>query len=230
VTLSTTLLPALLGLGTGLGLIVAIGSQNAYLLRLGIAGRLRVVSAAVLVCAASDAVLIVAGVLGVGVVVERFPAALVVIRVVGAGFLVTYGVLAARRALRPSTEALDVRGTEAAGSEAAGSEPAGSEAAGSEALRARRAVLTMLALTWLNPHVYLDTLVFLGSVGNQQGEAERWWWVAGAVLASCVWFAGLGFGARLLRPVFAKPVAWRVLDGCIAVVMVALGIRIALGA
>ncbi|KQO63906.1 amino acid transporter [Curtobacterium sp. Leaf261] len=203
----------MLGLGTGLGLIVAIGSQNAFLLRLGITGRPRVVGAAVLVCAASDAVLIVAGVLGVGVVVERFPVALVLVRIVGAGFLVTYGVLAARRALRPSGDAL---------------EPG--PGAGPATLGMRRALVTMLALTWLNPHVYLDTLVFLGSVGNQQGEAERWWWVAGAVLASCVWFAGLGFGARLLRPVFARPVAWRVLDGCIAVVMVALGVRIALGA
>jgi L-lysine exporter family protein LysE/ArgO len=209
----TSFLAVLLGLGTGLALIVAIGAQNAYLLRLGIAGRFRVVGPAVLVCALSDAVLIVAGVLGVGVVVDRVPVALVVVRVVGAAFLVTYGVLAARRAIRPGAgAALDVR-TSAAG----------------PAPTARRAMLTMLALTWLNPHVYLDTLVFLGSVGNQQGADERWWWVGGAIAASCLWFAGLGFGARLLRPVFARPGAWRVLDGCIAVVMIGLGVRIAVG-
>ncbi|MDP4334506.1 LysE family transporter, partial [Curtobacterium sp. A7_M15] len=104
----TALLPLLAGLGTGLALIVAIGVQNAYLLRIAVTSSVRVVAAAVVVCALSDAVLILAGVLGVGVVVERFPVALVVIRFVGAAFLVTYGVLAARRALRPTGAAMRV--------------------------------------------------------------------------------------------------------------------------
>ncbi len=86
----------------------------------------------------------------------------------------------------------------------------------------------MAALTWLNPHVYLDTVILLGSIANGQ-PTGRWWWVAGAVLASVIWFTALGFGARLLRPVFARPIAWRVLDAIIAVVMVAIGLRIAIG-
>ena len=93
----------------------------------------------------------------------------------------------------------------------------------------KAAVLTIVALTWLNPHVYLDTLIFLGSVANQQGEAARWWWGGGAIAASFLWFTGLGFGARLLRPFFARPSSWRVLDGLIAAVMLSLGVRMAIG-
>ncbi|GAA3612530.1 LysE/ArgO family amino acid transporter [Kineosporia mesophila] len=203
------LMPAVFGLMTGLSLIVAIGSQNAYLLRLGIAGTTRVVLPAVVVCAASDAVLILAGVLGVGALVQSAPMALTVIRVVGAAFLITYALMAARRVIWPDGGALEAREV--------------APGAG-----ARRAVLTMLALTWLNPHVYLDTVVMLGSIANGQSQG-RWWWVAGAVAASMIWFTALGFGARLLRPVFSRPVAWRVLDGVIAVVMLTLGLRIAVG-
>ncbi len=94
--------------------------------------------------------------------------------------------------------------------------------------RVGRVVVTMLALTWLNPHVYLDTVILLGSIANGQ-SVGRWWWVAGAILASVLWFGALGFGARLLRPVFSRPMAWRILDGIIAVVMVMIGVRIALG-
>lgn len=207
-TFSTTLLPALTGLATGLALIIAIGSQNAFVLRLGISDRRRTVLPVVLVCALSDAALITAGAVGVGAVVESAPAALVVVRVLGALFLLTYGVLAARSALRPATLTPDA---------ATSSVPLGV------------ALTTALALTWLNPHVYLDTVVFLGSVANQQGADQRWWWVGGAITASFVWFFALGFGARLLRPVFARPRSWQVLDALIAVVMVTLGIRMALG-
>jgi L-lysine exporter family protein LysE/ArgO len=206
--LEMTLLPALFGLGTGLALIIAIGAQNAYVLRLGIAGRLRIVAVVVLICALSDAALIAAGVLGIGVVIEQAPIALVVIRVVGSAFLIVYGLMAARRVFRP--QAL---------------EPAAQH--GSVSLKT--AALTTLALTWLNPHVYLDTVVFLGSVANQQGAAERWWWAGGAILGSLLWFSALGFGARLLRPFFARPNSWRILDAVIAVVMLALGIRMAVG-
>ncbi|WP_370882696.1 LysE/ArgO family amino acid transporter [Kineosporia succinea] len=199
----------MLGLLTGLSLIIAIGAQNAYLLRLGIAERARVVLPAVVVCAASDAVLILAGVLGVGALVQSAPVALTVVRVLGAAFLLTYGLMAARRALRPGGEVLAAR-----------------ELAPGAGVRG--VVLTMLALTWLNPHVYLDTVVMLGSIANGQDEG-RAWWVTGAVLASVLWFSALGFGARMLRPVFARPVAWRVLDGVIAVVMGLLGLRLALG-
>lgn len=284
------LLPLLSGLGTGLALIVAIGVQNAYLLRLAVSAGVRVVVSAVVVCAASDAVLILAGVLGVGAVVERFPAVLVVVRFIGAAFLVTYGVLAARRALRPSGEALrleeaadddgvpvpvGVTSQHATGAadtcDATASDPhhasgvtdphhasgphpttvaadrydAAAVSATTSPSRAARStrtappgrvptvratVATMLVLTWANPHVYLDTLVFLGSVANQQGPTERWQWTAGAVLASCLWFAAVGFGGRLLRPLFAKPLTWRVFDGLVAVVMLGFGIALVVGA
>lgn len=204
-----TLLPALLGFGTGLALIVAIGAQNAFILRLGIQGHNLTVFVAVLICALSDAVLILAGVLGIGVLIERVPVALVVIRVVGAGFLIVYGIMAAVRVIRPAALVPDATPTR---------------------ITLKAVVLTITALTWLNPHVYLDTVIFLGSVANQQGEAERWWWAAGAITSSFVWFFGLGFGARLLRPFFARPSSWRILDGVIAVVMLTLGVKIALGA
>ncbi|MCY1693370.1 LysE/ArgO family amino acid transporter [Curtobacterium sp. SL109] len=267
----TVLLPALSGLGTGLALIVAIGVQNTYLLRLAVTARVRVVAAAVLVCAVSDALLILAGVLGVGAVVERFPAALVVIRYVGAAFLLTYGVLAARRALRPSGDAIRVAAEDdgaavvGVGADRAATtvvststpQPAGrgqaeppgrtgrtdrtdrtdrtgrtdrTEQAIPAAPVMRTAVLTMLVFTWANPHVYLDTLVFLGSVANQQGVDDRWWWTAGAVAASCLWFGALGFGGRLLRPLFARPLTWRVFDGCVAVVMLVFGVLLVVGA
>jgi len=206
---SHTLLPALFGLSTGLALIVAIGAQNAYVLRLGIEGRNRTILPVVLVCAMSDAVLILAGVLGIGIVVEQVPAALVVVRVIGAGFLLVYGIFSAVRAVHPKVLLAD---------------------AGRAPVSTRTAVGTMAALTWLNPHVYLDTLLFLGSVANQQGPAERWWWAGGAILGSFIWFFGLGFGARLLRPFFARPSSWRILDAIIAVVMIVLGLRLAFGA
>jgi len=201
------LIPALLGLGTGFSLIVAIGAQNAFVLRLGIEGRTKVIALVVAVCALSDALLILAGILGIGALLERAPAALIVIRILGAGFLLCYGVFAAVRVFRPKA-LVAAEGTGATGS--------------------RVALATVLALTWLNPHVYLDTIVFLGSIGNQQGADERWWWAGGAMASSLIWFTALGFGARLLRPIFARPSAWRVLDGLIAIVMISLGLRLAI--
>lgn len=199
--------PLLLGLGTGLSLIVAVGAQNAFVLRVGLAAPARLVLPVVLLCSLSDAVLIVSGTLGIGALIEAAPAVLTVFRVLGAGFPLCYGLLAFRRALHP--ESLVPQ-----------------DAA---PLRLGRTLATVAAFTWLNPHVYLDTVLFLGSVANQQGPGQRWWWVAGAVLASFVWFFGLGFGARALRPLFARPGSWRVLDVVIGVVMVVLGIRIAVG-
>ena len=199
--------PALFGFGTGLALIIAIGAQNAYLLRLGIEGRNRTVLAAVLICAVSDAVLIFAGIVGIGALIQAAPGVLIVVQVLGVGFLLSYGVFAAVRAFRPGVLV----------------------AAATTRVSTRAAVTTTLALTWLNPHVYLDTLIFLGSVANQQGVDARWWWGLGAITASFVWFFALGFGARALRPLFAKRSSWRVLDGFIAVVMIALGVRMAAG-
>ncbi|MGW5880428.1 LysE/ArgO family amino acid transporter [Nocardiopsis terrae] len=240
--MNETLLPALTGMGTGLALIVAIGAQNAYLLRLGIEGRSDTVLAVVLLCAVSDALLITAGVVGIGGLVEALPTAMVVIRLLGAGFLVVYGLLAAWRALRPGRAEALVPAEDVPAGEVPGTEPGPAESG--SAVRAatrertstrkrtgtRAALVTAFALTWLNPHVYLDTVLFLGSVANQQAGDARWWWAVGAVTGSFVWFFSLGFGARLLRPVFARPGAWRVLDGAIAVLMLTLGVRLALGA
>ena len=191
------------GFALGLSLIIAIGAQNAFLLRQGLAGRH--VAPVVAVCVLSDAVLILAGVAGAGVLVTRFPDVVTAVRWGGAVFLLGYAVLAARRALRPGVL---VPGTAAVGPAAA--------------------VTTALALTWLNPHVYLDTVVLLGGLSGTWGGA-RWWFAAGAVLASLLWFVALGRGAALLRPVFARPAAWRVLDGGIAVVMAALAVGLVVG-
>ncbi|WP_265522854.1 LysE/ArgO family amino acid transporter [Oerskovia flava] len=189
------------GLGTGLALIVAIGAQNAFVLRQGL--RREHVGAVVAVCAASDVVLVLAGTAGLGALVTRVPALLDAVRWGGAAFLLVLAVMAARRVLRPA--ALD---------------PAG-DATASLATAAG----TALALTWLNPHVYLDTVLLLGSVAAGHGDA-RWWFATGAVVASIGWFTALGYGARALAPVFARPVAWRVLDGVIAVVMAALAVSL----
>ena len=202
------MLPAILGLLTGLSLIVAIGAQNAYVLKSGIEGSVRIILPIVIVCAASDAVLILAGVAGVGAIVQSAPLALLIIRIVGSAFLIGYGLLAVWRVFHPRE--LDA-------------------AAGKPAQSARVATITAIALTWLNPHVYLDTLLLLGTIANHQGNSERWWFAAGAILASCLWFSLLGFGARFLRPFFARPRSWKILDAIIAVVMITIGVRIAFG-
>ncbi|MHA7270890.1 LysE/ArgO family amino acid transporter [Arthrobacter sp. HLT1-20] len=194
------------GLGAGLALIIAIGAQNAFVLRQGIRGEH--VGLVVLVCMLSDIILIAAGIVGIGAVITALPAVVVVIRLAGAAFLIGYAVLAAKRAVHPGTLHASVL---------------------TGAVSTKAALITVLTLTWLNPHVYLDTVVLLGTLANQHGEL-RWWFGAGAALGSVIWFSALGFGAKLLRPVFAKPGAWRVLDGLIAAVMLFLGIKMALGA
>jgi L-lysine exporter family protein LysE/ArgO len=213
----------LLGLATGFGLIVAIGAQNAYVLRLGIAGPRRTILAVVAICAVSDAVLIFAGVLGIGVLVDRLPIALVILRFLGAGFLVVYGVMAGLRALRPQALRIDGVAVEEV---TVPPSPGASSTSTMAGPRLRTAVLAALAFTWLNPHVYLDTVVFLGSIGNQQGDL-KWVWTSGAIAASFLWFFALGFGARFLRPIFARPLSWRILDSAIAVFMIGLGTKLA---
>ncbi|MFE4550813.1 LysE/ArgO family amino acid transporter [Streptomyces sp. NPDC056785] len=193
------------GFGTGLSLIVAIGAQNAFVLRQGI--RREAVFAVVGICALSDAALITLGVGGVGALVVARPEALTVVGLIGGGFLLVYGALAARRVLRPSAlEAADgVTGSR------------------------RRTVLTCLAMTWLNPHVYLDTVFLLGSLAADRG-ALRWTFGLGAALASLCWFAALGFGARLLGRFLARPSSWRVLDGLVAATMIGMGTLLIAGA
>ncbi|WP_420113648.1 LysE/ArgO family amino acid transporter [Pseudactinotalea sp.] len=198
------MLPTLSGLAAGLSLIVAIGAQNAFVLRQGLARRH--VPLVIAVCAASDAVLIAAGVAGLGALVTHAPVALEIVRWGGAAFLIGYGIRAAVRAWRG--ESL--------------------QGAGESATRTWGPVLaTTLALTWLNPHVYLDTVVLLGSMAAAHGD-DRWLFGAGAMAGSVLWFSALGLGARLLEPVFRRRSAWRVLDGVIALIMVALAAQLLL--
>ncbi|AXL92469.1 amino acid transporter [Streptomyces sp. CB09001] len=204
--MNNALTAAAAGFGTGLSLIVAIGAQNAFVLRQGV--RRDAVLAVVGICALSDAVLIALGVGGVGAVVVAWPGALTAVGWIGGAFLLCYGALAARRVFRPS-----------------GALRADGDAAGSR----RRAVLTCLALTWLNPHVYLDTVFLLGSVAADRGPL-RWTFGLGAAAASLVWFAALGFGARHLGRFLARPAAWRVLDGLVAATMIVLGVSLVAGA
>ncbi|SFR69695.1 L-lysine exporter family protein LysE/ArgO [Agromyces sp. CF514] len=264
---------ALAGLGLGLSLIVAIGAQNLFVLRQGIRREHVFVVAAI--CALSDLTLIVLGVSGVGAVLQAVPWLVEAVRWAGAAFLVVYGLLAAKRAIRPSGEALVAGegsadgdgdglghgetdaaggpGAEGSGRDTSAAVPGPAAASASPTMtrpartptapRATRhagsagaavgrttltaAVLTCLALTWLNPHVYLDTLFLLGSIASTHGDG-RWAFAAGAGLASIVWFFGLAYGSRLLGGVLASPRAWRVLDGVIAVVMITLGVMLVL--
>ena len=196
---------ALSGYLTGLSLIVAIGAQNAFVLRQGL--RRRHVLLVVAVCAVSDLLLILAGVAGIGTIVGRAPVVLVVVRWCGAAFLLGYGVLAAGRALRGGQL----------------------EAAADRQLSTSAVLAAALAFTWLNPHVYLDTVLLVGSIASTHGSSGRWWFAAGACTASLTWFTALGYGARALTPVFRRRNAWRVLDGGIAVVMFALAASLLLG-
>lgn len=197
-----SLAPLLAGFGSGLALIVAIGAQNAFVLRQGL--RREHLPAVVAVCILSDAILILAGTAGIGRLTQAAPLVLDVIRWAGAAFLLAYASLSLRRALNPAAlqAAGQGRGTLAA------------------------AVLTCLSLTWLNPHVYLDTVVLLGSLAAAHGPEDRWVFAAGAAAASTVWFSALGFGARLLAPVFARPRAWQILDAAIGVFMVLLAVSL----
>ena len=201
---SPGVLPVLVaGFGVGVSLIVAIGAQNAFVLRQGI--RAEHVFPIVAICALSDAALILAGVSGIGVIVDRAPVAVTVVRWAGAAFLVGYGLLAARRAF--TTQTLTTA-TDGGG------------------VSMRSVVLTVLAMTWLNPHVYLDTVLLVGSIANTHDRTGRWYFGAGAALASLAWFTALGYGARLLGRAFARPVAWRILDALIAATMITLGIHL----
>lgn len=185
------------GLGTGLSLIVAIGAQNAFVLKQGLL-RHHVFWVS-LFCAVSDALLIAAGVAGAGAIAQKAPWFLAAMRWGGAAFLIWYGFKSARAAWRGG-ETLN----------AAGQAPASLGAT----------LATIAALTWLNPHVYLDTVVLLGAVSSTY--PDRLAFALGAMSGSFLFFFSLGYGARLLAPIFARPAAWRVLDGLVAVVMWAI--------
>lgn len=184
------------GLALSLGLIVAIGGQNAFVLRQGL--RREFVGSVVAFCALADAVLIAAGVLGMAQALGENPGLARALAVAGALFLAVYGWQALRRARHAN-------GLSAAG--------------GGKGLRWGAALAQAVAFTLLNPHVYLDTVLLVGSIGAQQPQALRGWFIAGASSASLIWFGALGYGARWLAPWFARPRAWQMLDGLIGVTM-----------
>ena len=188
----------------GFSLILAIGAQNAFVLRQGLRGEH--VFAVSLACAVSDAALISIGVFAFARIDAALPAVAPLLRWGGAAFLIFYGLRSFRAAMGPDAALVPAEG-------AAG--PLGA------------ALATCLALTWLNPHVYLDTVVLLGSVSAQFGEA-RWIFALGAVVASTTFFLSLGFGARALQPVFARPGAWRLLDASVGVLMWTLAVYLIL--
>jgi len=186
------------GLAASLGLIVAIGAQNAFVIRQGLArNRVGII---VLICALSDAALIAAGVGGLGAVIQALPWLLAVMRWGGVAYLSWFGIKTLRSVFK--SEHLDANGNLAT-------------------LTLKQAVVTTLMMTYLNPHVYLDTVIFLGSLGNQFGAA-RWWFVAGAASASAAWFVSIGFGAKAASRWLAKPSFWKVLDTIIAAMMFTL--------
>ncbi|HSK41583.1 MAG TPA: LysE/ArgO family amino acid transporter [Arenibaculum sp.] len=193
---------AIEGFSLGAGLIIAIGAQNAFVLRQGLARRHLL--PVVLFCSISDATLIAIGAAGFGSLVASQPALLKAIGLGGAAFLGWYGFIAFRNALH----ARSLRPEERV--------PA----------NLHRALATVAALTLLNPHVYLDTVVLLGGIAGRYAADARAWFAGGAMAASAVWFFSLGYGARLLAPVFARPGAWRVLDVLIGIVMTTLALAL----
>ena len=198
-------MPVAEGFGLGASLIVAIGAQNAFVLAQGVRGAHRLQIA--LACASSDALLIALGVGGAGALIASQPALLALARWGGAAFLLVYAAMALRRAWHGESMTL----------------PADSQQS------VWRVLLATLAVTWLNPHVYLDTVVLLGGVAAQLPAQERFTFGLGAALASWLWFFALAYGARLLAPLFTRPTSWRVLDTSVALVMLAVAYQLLQG-
>lgn len=194
------------GLFLGAGLIIAIGAQNAHVLRMGL---LRShVGLTVATCIAIDMALIALGVAGMGVLVQSSPLLLAAARWGGAAFLLWYGLRSWRAVFTPG--ALQAK-------------------AGEQAMSARQAFAAVCALSLLNPHVYLDTVVLLGAVGGAQRGGQRLHFALGAMTASAVWFTLLGYGATRLSPLFARPVAWKCIDALTGCTMLALAVSVASG-
>ena len=186
-------------------LIAAIGAQNMFVLRQGL--KREHVGTVILICACADALLVAVGVAGLGAVLGRAPALSRALTLGGAAFLTWYGVQAMRRALDPG---------------------ALQPTSGQSPSSLRAIVGKTAAFTFLNPHVYLDTVMLMGAIGAAQPGFGRWAFVAGAAAASGTWFAALGYGARLFGPLLAQPIAWRVLDGVVAVTMLMLALGLLL--
>jgi L-lysine exporter family protein LysE/ArgO len=190
------------GLLTGLSLIIAIGAQNAFVIRQGLTKKH--VFLVVAICAISDALLILLGVAGLGALISGLPWLLEIIRWFGVAYLTWFGIRSIRSAFK--TQVLDASGVQSGS--------------------AKTVVLSVLGFTFLNPHVYLDTVILLGSIGNQFGQ-DKWWFALGAAVASILWFSSIGFGAKAASRFMAKPVFWKVLDLVIAAVMFGIAILLA---
>jgi L-lysine exporter family protein LysE/ArgO len=190
------------GLLTGLSLIIAIGAQNAFVIRQGLTKQH--VLLVVAICAAADAVLIFLGVGGLGAIIQGLPWLLEVIRWFGVVYLTWFGIKSMRSVF--NDQSLDASGVQSGS--------------------AKKVALTVLGVTWLNPHFYLDTVILLGSIGNQFGEG-KWLFAVGASLASVLWFSAIGFGAKAASGLMRKPVFWKVLDSIIAAVMFSIAILLA---
>ena len=198
---------ALTGFLTGLSLIVAIGAQNAFVLRLGLMKSH--IGIAVFICALSDAVLIFVGTAGMGAIVEANKSLLKAVSWIGAIYLFYFAITSAKRVFKDQSMS----------------------AATETVLSKKQVIISVLGFTWLNPHVYLDTVLLVGSIGGQYGD-QRWTFAFGAALASLIWFTSLGYGSKAAARVMAKPITWKALDVFIAIVMTTIAIslvRTALG-
>jgi len=196
---------AFAGFALGGGLIVAIGAQNAFVIRQGVLNQF--VFWVCLFCAVSDAILIWSGTFGMGAVLALVPQLAIVMRYGGAAFLLWYGTVAAKRALQAS----------------------GMQESDARAPNVWRALALCAAFTWLNPHVYLDTVVLVGSIANARAAGEQAPFATGASIASLLWFFGLGYGAKILRKPLSEPKVWRMIDVAIAAIMFWLAIKLLLG-
>lgn len=190
------------GFFAGLGLIVAIGAQNAFVIRQGLSRQY--VFVIVAICAIADATLIALGIAGLGAIIQGLPWLLEGVRWFGVAYLTWFGIKSIRSAFK--NEAMDTSGT--------------------QTTSLKKAVLAVLGFTFLNPHVYLDTVILLGSISNQFAD-DRWIFGFGAMTASIVWFSAIGFGARAASRFMSKPIFWRVLDSLIAVVMFSIAFYLA---
>uniref|UniRef100_UPI003CF0D598 LysE/ArgO family amino acid transporter n=1 Tax=Candidatus Planktophila dulcis TaxID=1884914 RepID=UPI003CF0D598 len=190
------------GFFTGLSLIVAIGAQNAFVIKQGL---LRShVTLVVFVCAISDALLIIVGTGGLGRIIQSKPDLLNIIRWFGVIYLTWFGIKSVRAAFRNETLTASDKSAESW----------------------KKVLVTVLAMTYLNPHVYLDTVIFVGSLANQF-ESQRWYFALGACIASGVWFSAIGYGARSAAHLMSKPIFWRILESVIAAIMFTLAITLA---
>ena len=192
---------ALTGFLSGLSLIIAIGAQNAYVLRLGLTRRY--VGIAVVICSISDALLIIAGTAGMGALVQSHKTLLKGVSWIGAVYLITYALIAFNRARKPEVLLPSEQ----------------------EPPSFRSVILAVVAFTWLNPHVYLDTVLLLGSIGSQFG-GDRWWFALGASIASVLWFTTLGYGSKAAAKIMSRPITWRILDIFIGIVMTTIAVSL----